>query len=206
MLVRTSFFRPTSRPPTWQWGSHTFAILLSLIFGAWVAYRWGAQPQWLWQLPANFRELLDLAEFGGTITLTFLWGLILWRRYHPRHPLNPSDLLRLSPAEFEQFTAEQFGRLGYSVKLRGKSGDLGVDLELTRKKERAIVQCKRYQKAIGPEIVRELYGTLLHEKADRAYLVTTATISNSARQWAEGKPLILIDGQALLEDAKWNTP
>jgi restriction system protein len=74
-----------------------------------------------------------------------------------------------------------------------------VDLEVTALPgKRAIVQCKRYQSTVGPEIVRELYGTLLHERAAHAFLVTSAEISASARRWARNKPLTLIDGSTLI--------
>ena len=57
-----------------------------------------------------------------------------------------------------------FRQKGYKVSLRGRSGDLGVDLVLMRPGgKQAIVQCKRYRNTIGPDIVRELYGTLIHE-------------------------------------------
>jgi restriction system protein len=94
-----------------------------------------------------------------------------------------------------------FRRKGYQVRLTGGSGDHGVDLELhdLRSSRRAIVQCKRYQNTVGEELVRELYGTLLHELAYHAFLVTTADISDAAREWAQGKPITLIDGAALVE-------
>ena len=62
----------------------------------------------------------------------------------------------------------------------------------------AIVQCKRYQNTVGAELVRELYGTLMHEKALHAFLITTADISSAAREWAQGKPITLIDGATLM--------
>jgi restriction system protein len=65
--------------------------------------------------------------------------------------------------------------------------------------KRAIVQCKRYRRPVGPDVVRELYGTLIHERVAHAFLVTTADISNSARQWAAGKPMTLIDGALLVQ-------
>ena len=84
------------------------------------------------------------------------------------------------------------------MEVRGRAGDLGVDLALTRRDgRRAIVQCKRYRHAIGPEIVRELFGTMVHELAAHGFLVTTATISDAARSWAADKPITLIDGATL---------
>jgi restriction system protein len=86
--------------------------------------------------------------------------------------------------------------------VRGRSGDHGVDLELTAPDRRhAIVQCKRYRDTVGEEIVRSLFGTMLHETAYHAFLVTTADISEAARIWAAGKPLTLIDGPTLVQIA-----
>ena len=54
---------------------------------------------------------------------------------------------------------------------------------------------------IDPKIVRELYGTLVHERAAHAFLVTTAVISDAAREWASNKPMTLIDGKTLAQIA-----
>jgi restriction system protein len=67
-----------------------------------------------------------------------------------------------------------------------------------REGRKAIVQCKRYRNQVGPDIVRELYGTLVHEGASHAFLVTTASISQAAQVWAHGKPMTLIDGDELV--------
>jgi restriction system protein len=62
-----------------------------------------------------------------------------------------------------------------------------------------VVQCKRYRDTAGESIIRELYGTMVSEKADRAVLVTTAEITAPARAWARGKPIDLVDGGTLLK-------
>ncbi len=38
---------------------------------------------------------------------------------------------------------------------------------------------------------------MVHERAFHGFLVTTAEISEAARQWAADKPMTLIDGAAL---------
>ncbi|MBE2221690.1 MAG: restriction endonuclease, partial [Anaerolineae bacterium] len=43
------------------------------------------------------------------------------------------------------------------------------------------------------------FGTLIHERVSHAFLVTTADISPSAREWAQGKPMTLIDGNLLIQ-------
>ena len=108
----------------------------------------------------------------------------------------------MNPGDFEKYVAQLFRQKGYRVKLRGSKGDLGVDLELTKPGgKRAIVQCKRYHNTVGPKIVRELYGTLIHEQVAHAFLVTTADISDAARQWAQSKPITFIDGETLVKIA-----
>ena len=51
---------------------------------------------------------------------------------------------------------------------------------------------------MGEKTVRDLFGTLLHERASRAFLVTTADISDAAYKWSLGKPITLIDGDVLV--------
>lgn len=189
--------------------------ILTAWFFAWLLLRWVFQPQWFDLLPAAATELVTLVETAGAFTLSFVWAGLSWRYWlRSRRQtdeevteetvlLTVEKLQSLSPSGFERYVAGLFRQKGYNVVMRGSSGDLGVDLELTGPHgRRAIVQCKRYQHTIGAEIVRELYGTLMHEGVMWGFLVTTADISDAAREWAAGKPLTLIDGTTLVEVAK----
>ena len=116
--------------------------------------------------------------------------------------LTVAELYALSPGDFEVYVGQLFRQKGYRVKLRGGSGDLGVDVELRKRDgKKAVVQCKRYRTTVGSETVRDLYGTLIHERAAHAFLVTTADISDAAREWAQYKPITLIDGETLVRIA-----
>ncbi len=116
--------------------------------------------------------------------------------------MTKEQLFELDPKSFEYYVAGLFRQKGYAVTVRGRSGDHGVDLELkSARDKRAIVQCKRYRGTVGEKIVRDLFGTLLHERASRAFLVTTADISDAAAKWSQGKPITLIDGDTLVEIA-----
>ena len=179
---------------------------LTILFVIWLAYHSVGRPDWLATSPPAVAELVGLVETAGAFTLGFLWFTLWWQRQKSRNsPLPAKDLtelLALSPAEFERYVAHLFSKKGYRVKLRGSKGDLGVDLELTRSGgKQAIVQCKRYHNTIEPKIVRELYGTLVHERVSHAFLVTTAEISDAAREWARYKPITLIDGKTLAQIA-----
>jgi restriction system protein len=116
--------------------------------------------------------------------------------------LSLQEMRALDASAFEDYVGLLFLHKGYSVQPVGASGDHGVDLVLLDSVGRkAIVQCKRYRRTVGEEVVRGLYGTLLHERATRAFLVTTAEVSEPARIWAQGKPLTLIDGRSLADIA-----
>ncbi|WP_374687606.1 restriction endonuclease [Promineifilum sp.] len=172
-------------------------------FVLWGLWRYGVAADALSRAPAWLLDLLGLMTGAAGLTLAGLWALILWQRWAiaaeatgPR--MTVEELYALSPRAFEHFVAELFERRGYTVEVRGRAGDLGVDLAVSAPDGRlAIVQCKRYRHTVGPDIVRELFGTMVHERAYHGFLVTTAEISGAARDWAANKPITLIDGPTL---------
>lgn len=116
------------------------------------------------------------------------------------HAVAIQDLKAMDPYDFEALVAETYAALGYSVQHVGHSGDHGIDVALrTQSGEDWVVQCKRYHGSVGEGYIRELYGTMIAEKAERAVLVTTAEITPPARTWARGKPIDLVDGVAFLK-------
>lgn len=142
--------------------------------------------------------------FSGLAVLlgTFFYPIIR-QRAKLTHTLLDTESIRelnlLTPVEFEKLTAETYRALGYRVKHMGKTGDHGVDLEVwTPEGEYWVVQCKRWRDSVGEATVRELYGTMHHENANRAVLVTSAEITFQAEVWAKGKPIDLVDGRNFL--------
>ena len=104
--------------------------------------------------------------------------------------------MALSPEAFERLVAKVFAFQGYQVNHVGGTSDHGVDIIVKNAQgERWIVQCKRYRGSVGEPVLRDLYGTLLHEGASGAYLITTGTFTQGAKDWADGKPIILQDGE-----------
>lgn len=176
--------------------------LLTGVFILWILWRYGLAADSFDSAPRWLIDILGLLTGAGLLTLIALWALLTWQmqelRRGRRGVVTVEQLYALSPQEFERFVADLFERRGYVVEIRGRTGDLGVDLAVRQANGRlAIVQCKRYRHAIGPDIVRELFGTMVHERAFHGFLVTTAGISESARAWAADKPMTLIDGPTL---------
>ncbi|WP_051110217.1 restriction endonuclease [Saccharomonospora halophila] len=112
------------------------------------------------------------------------------------------NLVDLSAKEFEHFIQNLFTHMGFDTKVYKADGDGGVDCvaydpdPITGGK--FIIQAKRYTKAVQPTAVRDLYGTVQHEGATKGILITTAGYGPSSHEFANGKPLQLIDGTGLL--------
>jgi restriction system protein len=99
----------------------------------------------------------------------------------------------------EQETAKLFAKLGYQVEHRGGAGDEGVDLMLRQAGKVIVVQCKAHVRPVGPAVVRELYGTLMHHRAHQAMLASPSGFTDSAVSFAAGKPIELLDANKLVE-------
>lgn len=61
-----------------------------------------------------------------------------------------------------------------------------------------VIQAKRYTNTVSVSAVRDLFGTVLNEGANKGILVTTADYGPDAYQFAKGKPLTPLNGNELL--------
>lgn len=57
-----------------------------------------------------------------------------------------------------------------------------------------VVQCKDWENPVGVSVVRDLYGVVMSENANKGILITTGKFSIAAEQFAQGKQLDLIEG------------
>jgi restriction system protein len=63
---------------------------------------------------------------------------------------------------------------------------------------KVVIQAKRYAYTVGVSAVRDLYGTLINEGANKGILVTTSDYGPDAYEFANGKPITLLSGSNLL--------
>lgn len=107
-------------------------------------------------------------------------------------------LQSMSGADFEQFVATLFRKMGYVVEGAKNTGDHGVDLIMRKENELTVVQCKRWNDAVGEPVIRDFFGSLMNMGAHNGFIVTTSSFTSQARAFAHGKPIELIDLDALL--------
>ena len=77
---------------------------------------------------------------------------------------------------FERELGKLFRTQGYNVKSTPVSGDQGVDLILTKNGKTTVVQCKAHKSPVGASVVRDLFGSMHHFKADSAILACTGGV------------------------------
>jgi restriction system protein len=106
----------------------------------------------------------------------------------------------LSWKRFEDVLAEAYRRQGYHVvEMLGTGADEGVDLLLRKDEQVVVVQCKRWRgKPVSVQVVRELYGVMIDQRASAAKVVATTSFTPDAVAFAKGKPIELVDSEALL--------
>ena len=117
-----------------------------------------------------------------------------------------SNLATTDWENFEHLVREvfeqEFVSEGGEVKVTQASRDGGVDAiafdPAPIRGGKYVIQAKRYTRTVGVAAVRDLYGTVVHEGADRGILVTTSDYGADSVSFAKDKPLTLINGAQLL--------
>ncbi len=106
----------------------------------------------------------------------------------------------LSGYEFEKEVAKIYEKIGYRVIRKGQSSDGGIDIILwDSNKNKIIVQCKNHKKPIGPAIVRDLYGVMMAEKANKAILICSGGFTQGVLSFAKSKPIELLNVYKIIQ-------
>ena len=104
---------------------------------------------------------------------------------------------------FEDLISKLIASLGYKVEQTKKSGDGGIDI-IAHSYEpiiagKYLIQCKRQKKPVGEPVLRDLFGVVTAEKANKGILITNSRFSPNAIDFSKGKQIELIDGNLLIE-------
>ncbi len=117
-----------------------------------------------------------------------------------------TNLAAMDWLDFENLIREvfekEFSKGGGEVKITQASRDGGVDAVAFDpdpiRGGKIVIQAKRYTNTVGVSAVRDLYGTVHNEGANKGILVTTSDYGPDAYAFAKDKPLTLISGGELL--------
>lgn len=113
------------------------------------------------------------------------------------------DVHTITPEQFELLIADLLNKMGFRVEHTGKTGDGGIDIKAELSTPlvggRFIIQCKRYSEDTKVDVkdIRDLFGVIHSEMAGRGILITTSSFTSKAIDFANGKPIELIDGEKL---------
>lgn len=119
---------------------------------------------------------------------------------------NETNLAAMDWEDFENLIRElfekEFSSTGGEVKITQASRDGGVDAIAFDpdpiRGGKIVIQAKRYTNTVGVSAVRDLYGTIMNEGANKGILVTTADYGPDSYEFAKGKPITLLNGGNLL--------
>jgi HJR/Mrr/RecB family endonuclease len=184
-------------------------LALFLIAYAPVIAWWGSLTPTLRIMTLTALSVLVLSTIGLIITLAIYkkrqrssaWQRAMrgWQNKDQANVIAKQQSAKyLSEKELEKFSAHLFSKMGYKAQLTSSTGDHGIDVLLINPKgQKEVVQCKQWNKQVGEPQVRDLFGTMQHEKAVRGWLVAPRGFSVPAKRWANGKSIDLIDDEEL---------
>lgn len=117
-----------------------------------------------------------------------------------------ANLAAMAWEDFEHLVRQlfelMFANQGVEVKVTRASRDRGVDAIVFDpdpiRGGKYVIQAKRYTRTVDVAAVRDLYGTVMNEGANRGILVTTSSYGPDSYDFAKDKPISLIDGPNLL--------
>lgn len=147
--------------------------------------------------------------FGITAIKPILQILTKDKRFVDSHTVEFDDSTNLAAMAWEDFEhlirelfEKEFSSTGGEVKVTQASRDGGVDAIAFDpdpiRGGKIVIQAKRYTNTVGVSAVRDLFGTVMNEGANKGILVTTSDYGSESYEFAKGKPLTLLNGANLL--------
>lgn len=112
-------------------------------------------------------------------------------------------LMEIPPRSFECVIEQLYKEMGFDTELTPEKGDGGRDIIAEKKeagkREKILIECKRYRKPVGVKIARELLGVISSEKVNKGVIVTSSSFTRGAKEIAKINPRIeLISGKILV--------
>lgn len=140
------------------------------------------------------------------IKKTLAMGLYLrFRKVHNQNGEEVSEkfttsFIKQNPLEFETFVAEIMeAAFGGSTWVSPPTNDFGVDFEHDRDDGLYLGQVKCYKDDLSYEPIALIHSNMVKRGAKGGYVITTSSFTESARNYARGLNIELVDGVKLVE-------
>ena len=166
---------------------------------------WNEISGWDWSLvEINGLSLLFNTEKAKQVVLFYgSHNVRVAEAFRDQYNAAYEDINALSGVEFEQVCKKILENMGFDVETTKTTGDGGIDLIAYNHQPllsgKYIIQCKRYTGSVGEPVIRDLYGVITSERANKGILMTSGVFTKQAQVFAQGKPIELIDGVKLKE-------
>src|SRR5690625_1427431 len=154
----------------------------------------------------NFKTTLltDSLVASDEIKRTLAMGLYLRFRRENEKDIHVVDdnaiFIKQDPITFETFIAEVFeSARGGNTWVSPPSGDFGVDFEHNIGSNKYLGQVKCEKDDISFDPIAILNSNMVKQNAKGGYVITTSAFTKSAKQYAEGLDIELVDGMRLVE-------
>jgi restriction system protein len=101
------------------------------------------------------------------------------------------NFLSLDAVQFGNLVNILLTKMGLIASTTKRSGDGGIDIIATTEQPifggKYVIQRKRYTPGnnVGEPAVRDLFGVMMHENANKGILITTADFSRQAKSFSE---------------------
>jgi hypothetical protein len=190
---------------TWKRVFRFILVLAVVSFLGYLFWKYGI-PWFIENLSTIIGVLLSLGAL--TIAGTAAWknwdSIRNWidKQVGPPEPDEPTPPNVTKGILFEQECKAVLEKMGFSCETTKISGDGGIDLIARSNKPLIsgiyIIQCKDWKnRPVGEKEIRDLYGTVTSERANKGILITTSYFTKAALSFAQGKNIELIDGDRL---------
>jgi len=118
-------------------------------------------------------------------------------RQYRRQQLAQKNWKAMRGGELEQFLAEVFSELEYTVDRTGKAGDQGVDLIVSKNGHRIAVQVKGYVDSVPNTAIQEADTGMRYHDCDACAVITNSRFTSGGKNVAAKVGCVLIDENTL---------
>ncbi|MBU4257584.1 restriction endonuclease [Patescibacteria group bacterium] len=135
------------------------------------------------------------------MTAMVLFAIVI-EKENDLEKVNLQEIDGMDGIQFENLISNLLQKMGFEVETTKSTGDGGIDIiaysEQPIIQGRYIIQCKRHSSNISEPVIRDLYGVMTSERANKGILITNSCFTSASISFAKEKPIELIDGKKLL--------